>query len=484
MKSHNHVLTTAAIAFATSLSFSLVACDDSSSASGDDVPGSSDSGSALGSSGSGDVPGSSGSVPAGMEGLPDDVLAVYSILPQCGEFRPEGSCNSITGGDGKEYRFECVGTKWEYNQDCEEPKCLTATSRIEHPECELQECNAEIEGLVEHMTPGYHPAYQSNVEYYRCEQGEWLQVEANAACDTAGVSVGDVCDMRIAYAGAKSGHDSFNCYRYLGDGAWKTIATDVWAGETCFAVQGDLPPEIAGAYYSSFYGVACDDKARRSVVKLVDGSEYAFQCVEGKWEVSEYVSNPKCLTPNALFEPECVLQECNAEIEGLVEHMTPGSNPGYQSNVEYYRCEQGEWHQVEASAACDTAGVSVGDVCDMRVGYAGVKYGHDSFNCYKYLGDGAWKAIATDARTSGSCFAVQGDLPPDIAGWYYSFYHEADCDETSDLPIQSDDGTWYLLQCVEAKWEISEYQECNDESDSCYTVQEGETAPSDSTDEQ
>jgi hypothetical protein len=164
--------------------------------------------------------------------------------------------------------------------------------------------------------------------------------------------------------------------------------------------------------------------------------------------------------------------------------MTPGSNPGYQSNVEYYRCEQGEWHQVEASAACDTAGVSVGDVCDMRVGYAGVKYGHDSFNCYKYLGDGAWKAIATDARTSGSCFAVQGDLPPDIAGWYYSFYHEADCDETSDLPIQSDDGTWYLLQCVEAKWEISEYQECNDESDSCYTVQEGETASPDSTEEQ
>ena len=306
MKSYNRIPAVAAIAFAASLSFPIVACDDSSSASGDDVPGSSDSGAALGSS---------GSVPAGMEGLPRDVLVSYSILPACGEgFHPEGSCNTITGGDGVVYRFECVGTKWEYNQDCEEPKCLTATSRIEHPECELQECNAEIEGLV--------------------------------------------------------------------------------------------------------------------------------------------------------------------------EHRTPGSNPGYQSNVVFYRCEQGEWHQVEASAACDTAGVSVGDVCDMRVGYAGVKYGHDSFNCYKYLGDGAWKAIATDARTSGSCFAVQGDLPPDIAGWYYSFYHEADCDETSDLPIQSDDGTWYLLQCVEAKWEISEYQECNDESDSCYTVQEGETAPSDSTEEQ
>lgn len=235
MKSHNHVLTTAAIAFATSLSFPLVACDDSSSASGDDVPESSDSGSALGSS---------GSVPAGMEGLPHDVLVTYPLLPACGEgFHPEGSCNSITGADGKAYLFECVGTKWEYNQDCEEPKCLTARSRVQHPECELQECNAEIEGLVEHMTPGYHPAYQSPVEYYRCEQGEWLQVEASAACDTAGVSVGDVCDMRIAYAGAKSGHDSFNCYRYLGDGAWAAFATDVWISDSCYTVQeGETAP--------------------------------------------------------------------------------------------------------------------------------------------------------------------------------------------------------------------------------------------------
>ena len=236
MNALRHISAVAAAAFAASLSFSLVACDDSSSASGDDVLGSSDSGTALGSSGSGDVPGSSGSVPAGME---------------------------------------------------------------------------------------------------------------------------------------------------------------------------DLPPDIASTYYSFFYGEACDEGSLRNTVKSVDGSEYAFQCVEGKWEVSEYVSNPKCLTPNAQFEPECVLQECNAEIEGLVEHMTPGSNPGYQSNVEYYRCEQGEWRQVEASAACDTAGVSVGDVCDMRLAYGGAKYGHDSFNCYKYLGDGAWAAFATDVWISDSCYTVQ-----------------------------------------------------------------------------
>ena len=48
MKSYNRIPAVAAIAFAASLSFSIVACDDSSSASGDDVPGSSDSGAALG----------------------------------------------------------------------------------------------------------------------------------------------------------------------------------------------------------------------------------------------------------------------------------------------------------------------------------------------------------------------------------------------------------------------------------------------------
>ena len=225
----------AAIAFATSLSFPLVACDDSSSASGDDVPESSDSGSALGSS---------GSVPAGMEGLPHDVLVTYPLLPACGDGvgRPEGSCNTITEADGIVYRFECVGTKWVYNQSCQEPKCQTANAQFE-PECVLQECNAEIEGLVEHMTPGYHPGYQSPVEYYRCEQGEWLQVEASAACDTAGVSVGDVCDMRLAYGGAKYGHDLFNCYKYLGDGAWEAFATDAWISDFCYTVQeGETAP--------------------------------------------------------------------------------------------------------------------------------------------------------------------------------------------------------------------------------------------------
>ena len=147
MKSYNRIPAVAAIAFAASLSFSIVACDDSSSASGDDVPDSSDSGAALGSS---------GSVPAGMEGLPDDVLASYSILPQCGDeiVHPEGSCNSITGADGKAYLFECVGTQWVYNQDCEEPMCLTAASKAEHPECQFPECNAESEGLVQEMEAG------------------------------------------------------------------------------------------------------------------------------------------------------------------------------------------------------------------------------------------------------------------------------------------------------------------------------------------
>ena len=195
------------IAFAASVA--LVACDDSSSASGDDVPGSSDSGAALGSS---------GSVPAGWEGLPDDVVAHYWMLTTCGEdFYPEGSCNSITGADGKVYQFECVGTKWEYNQDCEEPMCLTVVSQMQHPECQFPECNADSEGLVHERIVGFS-RYGYGLDFYKCEQGEWHKTVASVTCDTAGVAVGEICKVLTSRRSLTP--DWYTCYKYLGNGAW------------------------------------------------------------------------------------------------------------------------------------------------------------------------------------------------------------------------------------------------------------------------
>ena len=232
MKDLSHFSKISAFAFIASLSFSLVACGDSSSASGDDVPGSSDSGAALGSS---------GSVPAGMEGLPDDVLASYSILPQCGDeiVHPEGSCNSITGADGKAYLFECVGTQWVYNQDCEEPMCLTAASKAEHPECQFPECNAESEGLVQERVTG-NPKYGQGYVFYRCEQGKWAERSAWVECDTAGVTEGELCRVQTGSPGMMGYGGSWNCYKYAGKGTWNDADCPTEPEKECTAENEGL----------------------------------------------------------------------------------------------------------------------------------------------------------------------------------------------------------------------------------------------------
>ena len=211
-----HISAIAAAAFAASLSFSLIACDDSSSASNEEVPNSSDSGAALGSS---------GSVPAGMEGLPQDVLVIYSIHPACGDgFHPEGSCTSITEADGKAYLFECVGTKWEYNQDCEEPKCLTAVSKAEHPECQFPECNAESEGVLDSSWSENNPKY-GKMMYYRCESGSWVERDQWVTCDMEGVAKGDTC-RKFEHKGFFYQYAKERVFVYEGDGTWKELPSE------------------------------------------------------------------------------------------------------------------------------------------------------------------------------------------------------------------------------------------------------------------
>jgi len=190
-----------AFAVIASLSFSLVACGDSSSAKTEEVPG------------------SSVSVPAGWEGLPDDVVANYWMLTTCGDeyVHPEGSCNSITGADGKVYQFECVGTQWVYNQDCEEPMCLTVVSQMQHPECQFPECNADSEGLVHERIVGFS-RYGYGLDFYKCEQGEWHKTVASVTCDTAGVAVGEICKVLTSRRSLTP--DWYTCYKYLGNGAW------------------------------------------------------------------------------------------------------------------------------------------------------------------------------------------------------------------------------------------------------------------------
>ena len=262
MKIMSQISGISAIAFAAGLSFSLIACEDSSSASIED---SSDSGAALGSSGSKDVnndsssssgeesPASSGSVQAGLEGLPDDVVAFYPILSPCGEdFHPEGSCNSITGADGKEYRFECVGTKWEYNQDCEEPMCLTPASKLQHPECQFPECNADSEGLV-HVRVTGSPRFGEGYVFYRCEQGKWVERLAWVECDTAGVTEGELCRVQTRSPGMMGYGGSWNCYKYAGKGTWNGVDCPTEPEKECNAENKGAKEKVAFVNDTIFY---------------------------------------------------------------------------------------------------------------------------------------------------------------------------------------------------------------------------------------
>ena len=208
MKELSHFSKISAFTFIASLSFSLVACDDSSSAKTEEVPG------------------SSVSVPAGLEGLPDDVIMHYRLFTQCGDdiMHPEGSCNSITGADGKVYQFECVGAKWEYTEECEEPMCLTAGSRVQHPECQFPECNADSEGLV-HVRVFGTPRYGQGYDFYRCEQGKWVERPAWVECDTAGMTEGELCRVQTGSPGIMGNAGTYNCYKYAGNGSWNLPKT-------------------------------------------------------------------------------------------------------------------------------------------------------------------------------------------------------------------------------------------------------------------
>lgn len=132
--------------------------------------------------------------------------------------------------------------------------------------------------------------------------------------------------------------------------------------------------EIDGKYFTNSW---CDD-------------DIYYKCENNKWSrLSEgdvpsgdvIVMNPY-RSDNKDKIQRLSFKKCNAENEGLVDSIVHEPvNPKYDRKYTYYyKCEQGSWNDAYASDACDTTGVSVGDVC---------KKG----SCYKYLGDGAWDGI-------------------------------------------------------------------------------------------
>ena len=431
----------------TSLSFSLIACDDSSSASDDDVLGSSDSGTALGSS---------GSVPAGMEGLPDDVLVTYSILPQCGDesMHPEGSCNSITGADGKVYQFECVGTQWEYNQDCEEPMCLTVVSQMQHPECQFPECNADSEGLV-HVRVTGTPKYGQGYVFYRCEQGKWAERSAWVKCDTAGVTEGELCRVQTRSPGMMGNTGTYNCYKYAGNGTWNDVDCPTMPEKECTAENdGDVEKITYGnetGSYTEYYicidsawtlldsslfspssgpdSVVCNSLIGPDIPFIcsdtlqIDGAYYresgfmrreaagcTYKCQDNKWSyvsAEDVPAEATVVTDKERLDGKeravtMFFKKCNDENEGLYDISSDG-NAKYGYSYTYYKCEQGNWVESPAWVACDTAGVAEGDTCKIATGQRGFQFGQDGTIDFIYAGNGVWEYADPSLDPKDTC---------------------------------------------------------------------------------
>ena len=215
MKSLRHISEIVVIAFVSTLSFSLVACDDSSSASNEEVPASS-------------------------------AIPVSSAVPESSESVPESS------------------TFQPYT----------------YPTEPREECNAENEGAVARLSTGTgNPKLGRSIDFYRCEQGVWVESPAWVACDTAGVTEGAICRIQISWRGIQFGVDTWLCYKYAGEGVWESLSCPTEPEKEC--VNNDAKEEI----------VFTDDTL-------------FFKCSGRKWReisVGEYY----CSTGNEVFGDTC-----------------------------------------------------------------------------------------------------------------------------------------------------------------------------------
>ena len=257
----------------------------------------------------------------------------------------DGRYLEVINPDGEEYSYsyyKCENGKWisvteaevdkAYDSTEEKvvfSKCLGVDCHIKRDLADFRKCNAKNEGLVDSVVD---LAAIIKIRFYTCEDNEWVF------------------------------DDETTCDANLPD-----FEPDILCDESY---------EIDGKFYkySSFYNGNCGDRY--------------YKCENNKWipvskgDVGAIVIDPFPKSSRDLIQ-RLSFKKCNAENEGLVDSVVyVATNPKYERDyTEYYRCEQGAWNEANESVTCDTAGVSLGDVCEIRG------------SCYKYLGDGAWDGI-------------------------------------------------------------------------------------------
>ena len=332
MKSYNRISAVAAVAFAAGLSFSLVACDNSSLAKAEDVP---ESSSAVQESSSSNEPeSSSGTVPESSASLELDSAYCDSVTRKEMPY----TCDESLEIDGVYYResgfmrpeasgctYKCQNNKWTFVPAGDIPATEMVVSDYDRlAELEsarmlhFKKCNSENEGLVESLaTNSRNPKGGTGYDYYRCEQGSWVERPAWVKCDTAGVTEGALCRLQTYFRGIQFGEDTWKCYKYAGNGSWNDV---------------DCPAD--------------QDK------------------------------------------------KCDAESEGVLDSSWSNNDPKY-GEMMYYRCESGSWAERGQWVTCDMEGVAKGDTC-RKIEHKGSFYQYPKERVFVYEGDGAWKELPSE----------------------------------------------------------------------------------------
>ena len=259
--------------------------------------------------------------------------------------------------------------------------------------CLQENCNAENEGQVIAAEHG-NSKYGYQVLYARCKQGSWTNVEPWAACDTAGVAVGDTCSEATFKGGFQFGGSTHAYYIYAGDGVWKEIEpVPADSSESTTLELGKCSSENEGLYETVIDTVTVYPDG-----KVWDRDVY-YHCESGEWVETE------CRDP---------LEACAGNNEGEYQDVVCSSNPGNpkaSKTTWTFKCANNKWEKlsdeekrqleferemVKADATCNEQyqpEPKLGDVCGITKQGGNVSFGIVIYTlvCYVYTEEG-WVA--------------------------------------------------------------------------------------------
>ena len=288
-----HISAIAAAAFAAGLSFTITACSDSSSTNSE-----------------GALEPIGADYALGQEHASETVLNEKQLdsayCDSVTRLEVPYTCGDSLGTDGIYYKesgylrqeaagctYKCQNNKWSFVPAKDIPGTATIVSDYDRLVNQsesastllLKKCNAESEGLVQTSTTAGTPKYGYDYIYYRCEQGNWKKRDAWVACDTAGVSEGELCQVPTHIPGfAGSGYERPECYKYAGNGTWNEV---------------DCPTEPEKE---------CNEENKGTKEKLTStNSTEFFRCSGSKWIEIDYAEY-YCSTGKETFGDTCSLE--------------------------------------------------------------------------------------------------------------------------------------------------------------------------------